>query len=119
SAEVQDALDLDLRAARQLRDADRRACRVGFGAVERHDLVHLGEVRQIGEVDVHLDGLRERDAGGLRHRLEILEHAADLRLDVTAHQLHGGRVERYLPGQVHGVAGAYRLRIGADRLRRV
>ena len=33
-------------------------------------------------------------------------------------QLHGGRVERDLAGQVDGVADAHRLRIGADGLRR-
>src|SRR5207237_9685091 len=56
-------------------------------------------------------------AGGFRHRLEVLEHAADLRLDASPHQLHGGRIERHLAGQVDGVAGAHRLRVGADRLR--
>src|SRR2546429_1391616 len=56
-------------------------------------------------------------SGGFRHRLEVREHGADLRLDVPAHQLHGRRIERHLAGQVDGVAGAHRLRVGADRLR--
>src|SRR5207302_869828 len=67
SGKVQDALDLDLRTARQRRDADHRARRVGLGAVARHDLVHLAEVREVDELDIHLDGLGDGAAGGFRH----------------------------------------------------
>src|SRR4029077_10759539 len=79
--------------------------------------VDLGEVLEVGEIHVHLHGLCQRAARRLRHRLEVLEHAADLRLDVPADELHARRVEGHLAGQIDGVADAHRLRVGTDRLR--
>ena len=57
----------------------------------------------------------ERAAGRRAHRLEVVERAPRLRLDVAFDQLAGGRIERDLAGQVHGVAAAHGLRIRADR----
>jgi hypothetical protein len=86
-----------------------RARGIGFGAVERHDLVHLGEVAEIGEEDGEFHRLRERRTSRLCHRLQVLEHPPHLRLEVSAHQLHRGGVERHLAGKVDGVASAHGL----------
>src|SRR5260221_7848068 len=53
-----------------------------------------------------------------RDRLEIAEHAMRLRLDAFG-KLHRRRIEPDLARQIDRVAGAHRLRIGADRLGRV
>src|SRR2546430_2159960 len=55
---------------------------------------------------------RGRDTCGSAQVQDALD--LDLR---AARQLHGRRIERPLAGQVDGVAGAHRLRVGADRLR--
>ena len=81
-----------------------------------HDLVDLGEVHQVGQEHGQLDGIGERAAGGQRDRGDVVEHAANLGLDVAGDQLAGDWIERDLAGNIDRVAGAYRLRIGADRL---
>ena len=55
SGEAQYALHFDPRAARQRGDADRGARRIGLAEIRRHDLVDLGEMRQIGQKHAQLD----------------------------------------------------------------
>ena len=71
-------------------------------------------MREIGEVHRHAHRVVEAQARGGGDRREVAEHAMRLRVDALGH-LHGGRVEADLAGQVHRVARAHRLRIGADR----
>src|SRR5688500_539241 len=106
-------IDLDLRAAGKRRDTHGHPRRVGFAEVGGHDLVHLGEVGEVDEVDGHARHAREVPARGLGDRLQVIEHAPYLVLE-TLDDLHGFRIERYLAGEVDGIAGAHRLRIGAD-----
>ena len=79
----------------------------------RHDLVDLGEVGQIGEINIELDGVVEAVAGGLGDLTQVEEHLVDLRLDALD-QHHGRGVESDLAGQVNGVADFHALGIGAD-----
>src|SRR5262249_25724063 len=79
SAKVEDAFDFNTGPPRQLRHADRGSRRIWLRAVGRHDFVHPGEVGEIGQKHIHLDRIREASAGGFGDRLEIFEHAADLR----------------------------------------
>ncbi len=97
SIDNQDAIGLDQRVARQAGDADGRAGRIGLAEVLGHDLVELGEVTEIGKVDIQLDHVGQAAAGGLGDRLEVLEYAVNLGLDALDH-LHGGRVQADLPG---------------------
>jgi len=73
---------------------------------------------EIGQEDVELDHVPKAAARGFRHGGEVIEHPTNLGIDVAVDQGHGDRIERNLAGQIHGIAGADRLRIGADRLRR-
>ena len=43
------------------------------------------------------------------HGLDVLEHAARFGLEVAFDHLHGRRIQRDLPGQVHRVADAHGL----------
>ncbi len=47
-----DRVHLHHRAFRQSSDADGGACRVRFFEVLRHDFIHDGEMREVGEEDV-------------------------------------------------------------------
>ena len=64
----------------------------------RHDLVHLREVPEIGQVDGELGNVGEGCAGGAYHRAEVFEDLLDLRVDVVRYELHRRRVERDLAG---------------------
>src|SRR6185437_2645402 len=77
SAKIQNALDLDSRPARKLRDANRRACRERLRAVGRHDLVDLREMAEVGEEHIDLYRLGQRAARGFGNGFEILEHLVD------------------------------------------
>ena len=50
-------------------------------------LLTRGEMRQVGEEDVTLTTSSSVPRRGRRDGLEVVEHAADLGLDVAAHQL--------------------------------
>ena len=79
------ALDLDLRARdHERRDLDERRGRPGLA---EHLLPHRVDERpvvHVGQVDGHLDDVRERAAAGREHGAHVLEHAARLRDDVVA-----------------------------------
>src|SRR6185503_15973541 len=86
-----DRVHLDLRAAGQGGDADRRAGRrVGLevGAV---DLVDLGERRDVRDVDRHAHGVAERDAGLPAHGRQVLEALARLVAERALDERAGGR----------------------------
>jgi len=106
---VQRALDLYASVARQRRHRHRRARRVGFLEVLRHELVDLGKVREVGQEDGDLDYLRERATGSGDHGLDVLENAARFLFEIAFYHLHGGGIERDLPREVQRVARAHRL----------
>src|SRR5690606_40547836 len=54
----------------------------------------------------------------LHDALPIFEHPPRLGVDVAAHQFAGGGIQRDLPGQVDGAAGAHGLGIRTDGGRR-
>ena len=68
--------------------------------------------------NVELDDVVKLAAGCLRDRTQVLEHLLGLRVDALD-QVAGRRVDPDLSGQVDGVAGTNRLRIGSERRRRV
>ena len=106
-------VDLHQRIARQARHADGRARGIGLLQVRRHDLVHPGEMLEIGEINRKPNRVIQRAICGLRYCLEVVEHAAYLRVDALDH-LHGLGIKADLARAIHGVAHAHRLRIGAD-----
>ncbi len=67
-----------------------RTCRIGQLEESGHHFIDPGEVREVGEVDVHLHRIVQRTARGFGHGLEVLEHARGLGFDLAAHQLAGG-----------------------------
>lgn len=79
----------------------------------RHDLVDLGKVAQVGEVDVELGGMVEAAASGLGDLAQVEEHLVDLRFDALD-QDHGLCIQPDLAGQVNGVTHFHTLGIGAD-----
>ena len=111
---MEDSVNFHERAARQRRDADCGARRVGFVHVLRHDLVDPREVRKVDEVDGHAHGVIKAHAGGVSDSGEVTEDAVRLRLDTLCH-LHGCGIEPNLAGKIDRVGGAHGLRIGADR----
>src|SRR6185503_9571643 len=113
--EHENAVDLDGRAARQLRDADRHARRIRLLAEFRHDLVDDGEVGEVGEIDRDAHGVRERAAGRLGDCREVLEYLPRLHADVALDELFRLRIERDLPRQIDRAAGANRLAVRPDR----
>jgi hypothetical protein len=108
-----------LRRWRRAAHADRGACRIGLREIFGHDLVDDLEVAEVGQVHVHLNGVREIAARRARDGAQVLEDAAHVRFDVARHEFHRLRVERDLAGQVDRAAGPGGLGIGADRVRRV
>ena len=105
-------------AARQRRHLVGRARRIRLLEVAGHDLVDLGEVAEVLHQDRHLDHVVEAAARRGRHRAQVAEHLVRLRLDAFD-EVAGLRIEADLAGQVDRVAGADRLRIRAERGRRV
>ena len=57
-------------------------------------------LRHVGHVRIHLHDIRERRAGRLQGRLEILEHLLGLRFHVTCADDLPARIERHLSGDV-------------------
>src|SRR6202042_279029 len=84
---------------------------VGFAEVFGHDLVDGREVRQIGQENRRLDHLVEGGAGGRDDGLDVVEHTARLRLDVSLDQVLGDRIQGDLTRKPQGVAGPYGFRI--------
>src|SRR6185437_3242502 len=114
SVQCHDRVDLDLRRLRQPGHFDGGTGRVRRLEVLGHDCIDRGEIRQVGDVDAHAHDLRQRTAGGLRHCREVVEHPPRLHADVAVDQAAGGRIQRNLAREIHRVAGAHGLRIGAD-----
>ncbi len=109
---------LDERASRQRGDADRGAGGIRLREIRGHDLVHLGKMREIGEIHVQLDRIGERPACGLGDRPQVREHAMDLRLDAFD-QLAAPGIQPDLSGQIDRVSRAHGLGIGSDGRRGV
>jgi 2-iminoacetate synthase ThiH len=68
----------------------------------------LAKLARSVRIHIELDHIGQGTAGGLGHRLEVLENAHDLGIDTVNH-LHAGRVEADLAGQVNRIAHTYRL----------
>ncbi len=97
------------------------AARAGYGSAEvlRHDSLTSAKCARSVRNTVSLTTWARSPPAAAATALQVVEHAADLRLDVAADHLAGRRVERDLARQVHRVAGADGLRVGADGLRSV
>lgn len=76
------------------------------------NLVHRLEVGEIGDEDLTVGHVRKRRAARRQHRLDIFQHSARLRLDVTASDQLSVLVERQKAGGVDHIA---RLRTGRER----
>src|SRR3954469_12585410 len=113
SAAERDEVDLDARARREGRDADRRSRRevvahvLGVDAVER--LVVVLEARQERTGGDHV---AQREAGVLEDDREVVHDAAGLGLDVAERVLAGLRVGGHLAGDEDEVAGAGGVAVG-------
>src|SRR3954454_8180232 len=107
SAAERDEVDLDARARREGRDADRRSRRevvahvLGVDAVERLVVVLEARQERAGGDDV-----AQRQAGVLEHDHEVVHDAARLGLDVAEHVLAALRIGGDLAGDEDEVAGA-------------
>ena len=79
-------------------------------------LVDLREVGQVGHVDGHPHSARQRGAGGLAHRLQVLQAAARL-LGRASRPTSSPRrgVERDLTRAEQQLAGAHSVAVGTDR----
>ena len=58
---------------------------------------------QIGEEDIQFYDVLQAATGSFGDGSQVVENAADLRFN-SFHDFHAGRVQRYLTGQVDGVA---------------
>src|SRR5579864_1792724 len=114
SVQNEDRVGLDECAARQSRDADRGAGRIGLAKITGHDLVHAREMREIGEVNGELHHVREGASRRFCDRLQVGEDALNLILDALD-ELPARRIEPDLARKVNGIARTYRLRVGPDR----
>src|SRR5579859_987829 len=115
-----DGRNLDLGTSRKVRDFDRRAgrrCILEIGGV---NIVHLCEIRKIGQKD----GCRHDAIHGQpvcrQHGLEILQDPPRLVFDGgIGQQLFGFWIDRNLSREIDGLARLDRLGIGTDRLWRI
>ena len=114
---MQDAIDLDSRAFRQLRDTERGACRPGLREVGCHHFIDLREIRKVGEKYGDPHGIFERAARGFCDSRQIIEDSTDLDFDIATDKLTRRRVERNLARNVNRLTHAYGLRVGTDGLR--
>src|SRR5690554_4155261 len=105
---------LELGALGQRLDADGSTRRIGHLEELLHHLVDHREVVQVDQVEVELDDLAQGACGLLADGLEVGEDLAGLGLEVVGDDLHGGRVQGDLAGEVDGVAGLDGLGVGAD-----
>src|SRR5581483_11937918 len=116
--DLHDRIDLDARAARQRRNLVRGPCGIRLLEIGVHYLVGLVEITEIGEQQRDLDDVVELAPGRLRHRAQVLQHLVRLVLDAID-QVASRGIEADLARHVDGVADADRLRVRADRRRRV
>src|SRR5215471_174434 len=114
-----DQFDLQRGISRQRRDDDGRAGRL----VVAHSLGIHGvegcEVLGLREEDRGLDDVGEAEARRLQDRFEVVQDSLRRLFKSRRHQLSSLRVQRNLPGGEQEPALDDRLRVGADRLRRI
>ena len=105
-----DRLDLDLRARRQRRDLD--GCAGGRLPADMAcvDLVHGGEVAEVGEEDRRLDEPVEPAAGLLEDRAQVREHLLGLLRD-PSRELRRARLQPELAGDEDEARRHDRLRV--------
>src|SRR5436305_15218999 len=96
-----DRVDLDARIARKPRNLDGRARRIRLIEVFAVDAIHSFEVGEIGEKDCRPDNVAERQAGCLKYRAEILQHATRLEFDSAEDQRTALGIESNLPRAIN------------------
>ena len=110
-----DAVDLDLRTAKQRR-TNRGARRLVSSKPLRVHLVHRLEVGEVREEHGRLRDTIERGVGRDEDRGEVVEHAPGLGTHVVAaDQLAGLRIKRELSRAKHQIARDDRLAVRSDR----
>src|SRR5262245_15357036 len=97
-------------------DLDQCAGRFVGPEVLLADLVDLGPVVHVGEIDGHLDDVIERPASRSQRELHVVENPPRLSHDVASANQPAGRIEATLAGDVDRVAGANGVRVMADGL---
>src|SRR5204862_877517 len=108
-------VDLDSRSFRKTRGLHGRARRLMGAEMLRIDLVHLCEIRHIGQIDGRLDDILQRCPRSREHRFQVREDLLRLLRGAATNQIAAFRIERNLSRGKYQVVAHNRLAVGANR----
>src|SRR5258708_38877876 len=111
---MRDYLYLHSRSLRQCRDLDGGPGREIRREVHRIDLVHTGEVGEVGQKDCAFDHVPKRKSLVIEAGLDVFQNAIRLRLDVASNKISRGGIEWNLAGAEQHIADAHSMVVRAD-----